>query len=146
MSLGSSRLKQFSLTAFFCCALVCCGGSGADNQTSSDAVSSVSSFVTLISPGTETQLIHLRWFPQNTDIGYAVKFRRRNHSTIDRFKIEPAGCTSEATTGYTSGVCTIDLPINEPTEFEVLVEAEIITGLPKDERRQLEKFTPITRY
>ena len=146
MSLGSNQIKQFLNLALICCGLVSCGGSDSSNQTSSELDNTSQNFVTLISPGTENKLIHLRWFPQDTDISYAVKFRRLDRSVIDRFTIEPVGCTSAARSGFTSGICTVDLPMNQPADFEVVIEAENGNALLGDEKRQQEKFTPITRY
>lgn len=104
----------------FAVGLAACGGGAADTGQTGAA----SSAVTLISPGTENSAVHLRWFPRDSDLTYSVKLRHSEGAALDQFQIEPSGCTSVATAGFTSGVCAVELPLSDPSSFEIQIEAQ----------------------
>ena len=94
-----------------------------------------STSISLVTPGSELNSVRIRWFPNDGDLGYTIKFHKINstednspakNSGGDAFAVEPAGCTSAAISGFTSGICVFDLATPAPTAIEVQIEAETI--------------------
>ena len=137
-SFGSINMNNRSVRSVFLltslAAIVSCasGGSGEMNRQNGSGPIAIS----LVTPGSELNTVRIRWFPNDSDLGYTIKFHKVNSagvrssvedSPVDEFGIEPTGCTSAAVSGYTSGVCVFDLTTTTPAAIEIQIEAETIT-------------------
>ena len=127
------RFQSFALAFAISASAAGITACGSDGVTAKGggASGNGSNSVTLVTPGTETHIVRIRWFPNDRDQSYKINFRSietksspASPESIDGFSIEPVGCTSAAISGYTSGVCVYDLETSNPLSIEISIEAQ----------------------